>query len=386
MKRTRDRGKFASEAIVLPPPSSDPIKIRKPSLDDEVMEGNPCLRGVIRPESIASLRIDSHYQRELLSLSTRRFILRAISSGGRLPDIELGMRGQRWEFDDDDVVLLDPVFVIDGQQRRGTVLEYLTINPDFDPHLGVIIHFGTTMEWERNRFQLLGAHRTNISGAIIIRNMRSTCPGVATLYGLTQTDESFALYNRVGWGQTMLTKDLLSAQTYMRAILNMHGHLGGGITTNQSALVEGAVNKLVRIIGLPTLRNNTKTLFNFIDKIWGIQELETRGATWLRSTFILALTDVISNHTDFWTYQDRELKFSPTIHEKFESFPINDPQIRMLAATSGAARPQLTYHMIQHINKGRRTHLEQRDLEAISRSHHVAAQRSRLNLDEIFQP
>jgi hypothetical protein len=152
------------------------VRILKPSLDDEVFPGNPVLRGVIDPASLSELCIDRHYQREFLSSGTRRAIIQALNRHERLPDLELGMRGENWSFGADAenpnevVELHDPVFLIDGQQRRGSILEYLERFPEEKSvRQGVCIHFSTTMEWERERFQALNLNQTRVSANVLLR-------------------------------------------------------------------------------------------------------------------------------------------------------------------------------------------------------------------------
>lgn len=357
------------------------IKILRPSLDDVVVEGNPCLRGVIDITSLRHLRIDASYQREFLSTSTRRWIVKALANHQRLPDIELGMRGQHWTFDEsqpefDIADLHDPVFIIDGQQRRGTILEHLKREPGFDPRLGAIVHFGSTMEWERQRFHDLNMHRAQMASSIAIRNMRSTCTGIATAYGLTVTDKDFPLHNRVGWNQALAVKDLMSATTYVKAILIMHGHFGGGVDAAGAANFGTGMDKLTAVIGLPNLRANIKAFWEVFQHCWDVRGLTRRGSTWTRVTFINALADVFSDHSDFWIGPNDQRFNCPTeIRDKLEKFPVNDPEIRSLAASSGQARNALVYHLTQWIDKGRRNLMHKRNLEEMLQRHRATALR-----------
>ncbi len=331
------------------------IHIEYPAIDDAEFEGNPVLRGVIKVEDLEHLRIDNAYQREFLSLSTRRYILEALSTKQRLPDLELGMRGQSWEFIKDSseiIVLNDPVFIIDGQQRRGTILEYLKNNPEETVRQGALIHFGSTMEWERKRFHALNLHQTSVSSGILLRNLRSTSPGIATLYGLAVSDKDFPLLNRVSWNQSMLRQDLISANLYVRNILWTHGHLGGGIVASSVNAIETGIERLTKIIGLPQLRANIKAHWNSIERAWGIKELSHKGSPWMTHAFLNAYCNVISDHYDFWTGSNQtELKFPSSIMTKLEKFPITDPEIRALSSGSGQGRVTLQFHLEQWLNK-----------------------------------
>jgi hypothetical protein len=366
------------------------IRIVKGSIDDIVVEGNPCLRGVIHTGSLQLLRIDHSYQREFLSTTTRRYIMDALANQERLPDLELGMRGVNWGWADggdmlrgqahatsSDMLLKDPVFIIDGQQRRGSILEFLTRFPKHDPRQGVVVHFGSTVDWERKRFQALNLHQTRVSTGLIVRNLRQTCPGIACAYGLTQTDRDFPLYDRVGWGQNMGGKDLVTGTGYVMAILTLHGHFGAGIDVAGVRQVAGAFDKLESLIGLAQLRANIQTLFGIIQQCWGLRDLTKRGAVWMRTSFLLALCDVFSDHLDFWA-GDKATRFivPPDLRHRLERFPVTDPEIRSLAGSSGQARTMMAYNFITHIDKGRRGSLRKRNLEQLLSQHRSEASRA----------
>ena len=271
------------------------------------------------------------------------------------------MRGEEWEFEgNNDVILLkNPTFIIDGQQRRGTILEYLKNNPKATIRQGVAVHFSTTMEWERQRFHSLNLHQTRVSAPILLRNMRSTNPCIATFYGLTVTDKDFPLQNRVGWGQMRTAKDLISATLYIKLGLILHGHFGGGIVVSNVSTMESACIRLEEIIGLSTIRKNTVTFWQSIDTIWGVRDLQRRpGALWLKSGFLIAYANVLSDHRDFW--DGKTLIISSNIIQRLRAFYINDPEIRLLATAGGQAHRSLQFHIINFINKYKQNRLDQR--------------------------
>jgi hypothetical protein len=358
---------------------ADEIRVTVGSLDDIVLEGNPCLRGVVAPASLPLLLIDTSYQREFLAPTARRYIMEALSQGQRLPDLELGMRGHAWRWVQENnpeagFVLLDPVYIIDGQQRRGSIVEFMARFPKIDPRQGVIVHFGSTPDWERERFQALNLHQVRVSTGLIVRNLRENCRGIACVYGLTQTDRDFPLYDRVSWGQAMGGKDLISGTGYATVILMLHGHMGAGVGVSSVKTMAAAFDKLEGLIGLEQLRANVRAFFDVIEHCWELRSLTKRGATWMRGTFLLALCDVFSDHLDFWT-GDKGAKFTVPVElrNRLERFPITDPEIRNLAASGGQARSVLVYNLINHINKGRRSGLHQRNLEELmSRARAIA--------------
>jgi hypothetical protein len=360
------------------------IRIVKGSIDDIMVEGNPCLRGVIAVESLQHLRIDSSYQREFLSTTARRYIMDALTKQQRLPELELGMRGQAWTWADEqrqpdsDILLCDPVYIIDGQQRRGSIMEFITRFPHVDPRQGVVVHFGSTPDWERQRFQALNLHQVRVSTGLIVRNLRENCAGIACIYGLTQTDRDFALFDRIGWGQSLGGKDLLSGTGYATAILQLHGHMGAGIAVAGVKSMASAFDKLEGLIGLALLRANTRTFFEVIDDCWGIRALTKRGATWMKSNFLLALCDVFSDHLDFWTGDKAaKLALPAELRGRLERFPITDPEIRNLASSTGQARNILAHALITSLDRGRRNTLRKRNLEALLSQHRSQGARQR---------
>ena len=70
------------------------IKVCNAALDQSP-SGDIVLRGVIHPDSLSGLRVAS-YQREVLPITSLSRLIKAIKAGTTLPDIELGMRGQKY--------------------------------------------------------------------------------------------------------------------------------------------------------------------------------------------------------------------------------------------------------------------------------------------------
>src|SRR4029434_10944417 len=107
----------------------------------------------------------------------RESIFSALKCGEQLPDVELGMRGQRFRETkkDDEYLLQDPVFGIDGKQRIGSAIEYASLHPQAVVRSGAVIHFDTTEQWERERFHKLNATQRKVSPNVLLRNLRDQC-------------------------------------------------------------------------------------------------------------------------------------------------------------------------------------------------------------------
>src|SRR5215831_7176219 len=162
------------------------IKLSHAALDEsELRGGSIILRGVLDQSSLKYLRTDD-YQREALPLTSLSKMIRAMQAGEVMPDIELGMRGQRFRTKDDVFWLLDLTFVVDGFQRINAALHVLSLNPGAMVHIGATVHFDTTKEWERERFRVLNTQRTPVSPNVLLRNKRDDSPAILTLYGLSK--------------------------------------------------------------------------------------------------------------------------------------------------------------------------------------------------------
>lgn len=328
------------------------VKILHPSIDE--FEKTVVIRGVVDNASLKHLKTD-YYQRELLPSVARKSIRKALEDGDNLPDIELGMRGCDFSGDDPSrfIELQDPVFIVDGQQRVKTVIEWLTSDHEKPARLGATIHLNTTPEWEKGRFQKLNQLQKKVSPNILLRNLKEEHPVVATMYGLTTADKQFVLYDRVSWSQFMKRSHLISAVTMVHVIMRLHSHLAAGLSSGVSYTVLGS-DVLVQRIGLPVVRTNIKAFFNLIDEVWGIRRIHIKGgAAYMRRPFLEVLARLLSDHPEFWK-DDKRLEVGHLWKRKLGVFEIGDPEIVRLAAATGAARNTLYFHILQHLNSGKR--------------------------------
>lgn len=339
------------------------VLILRPSLYD--VNKKTVLRGVLHVESLAELRVDPSYQREVLTRSSRRSIEMALDQGAQLPDIELGMRGDSWQVDDaQNVMLLDPVFVIDGQQRRATVMDYLDQFPEEQISLGAVVHFDSNSMWERERFRILNTAGVKVSPSVLLRGMKDDVPALASLYGLSRTDREFPLYGRIGWGQNLGRSDLLTAKMYTDLAIQLHVHLGS-LSRTRINDAPAAFRRLQELIGLARIRENVIEFWSCIEFAWGLRALrDKRDATYLRGSFLKALVQVLSDHVDFWPQGgDHRLVVPYEIKTKLRKFPMNDPTIITLAGAGGRAKEALMFQFVTFINSGKQPHrrLNKRD-------------------------
>ena len=357
------------------------IKVLNAALDERE-GGEVILRGVIASESLVHLRTDD-YQREVLRpISATRGkpspIRTAVVKGITLPDVELGMRGLRCDSRGGTYILKDPVYIIDGLQRISTVRGYNELNPE-EPsktQIGAVIHFGTTKEYEKERFLALNTSRTPMSPNVILRNAREEHPSVLTLYGLTNNDKDFPLYGRVSWQQNAMRGQLLSALILARTAAAIHKHVPsadkrgttrGAVDSVGSIKVTGvatALDNTVKTLGLRHFRENVKTFFEIIDEVYGLRVIEYRElAVQTKGNFLITLASVMSAHANFWENgASTMLQIDADMRKRLKNFPIHDPSIERMAGAGSAVAPLLFNMMVEHLNKGRRQHrLQARD-------------------------
>lgn len=353
------------------------VKVLNGALE-EAPDGSIVLRGTLAMDSLQGLRVDD-YQREVLSTSgsggrKTSKIRKGIETGARMPNIELGMRGQNFDSSGRTFILKDPVYIVDGLQRVSAMLQYLEDHegkPNGALPLGAEIHFKTNKQLEKERFAALnGSLRTPVSPNVLLRNMRESHPALLTLYGLSTRDKDFALYERVTWNQRMKQGELLTAMSVVKAVLNLHrpiveltkvGSQRGGNKVkgpasspeNNRALAVPVLDRVAREIGLQTFRENVKDFFSLIDECFGIRSIEYGEAQGhLRSNFLTVLGSFIANNPQLWEDEDQHsMKIDRWTRDRLKSFPVNDPEIRRLSAAGTMVIPTLYNYLLNHMNK-----------------------------------
>lgn len=326
---------------------SEAVKIVKAALD-ETEGGEVILRGVVDPPSLTRLK-SGPYQREVLPLAKISELVGAFKTGS-VPDIDLGMRGHTVAEREGAFFLRDEVYIVDGLQRVTAAIHFL--NQGGSPHLGATIHFGTTEEWERNRFRILNVDRVRLSPNVLLRNLSEEIPAIETLYNLTK-DKDFVMSGRVCWSQRQQRAHLLSALVFLKTVGALHSPFGPGRSHKLYELARG-VQTIMDKVGKNTMRGNVATFFNIVDECWGIRNVVFKeGAVWLRGTFLWCLADVLAWHQNFW--KGDRLFVDADLVAKIKLFPVTDPNVANLSSSGGKARDILRQLLVDHINAGKRT-------------------------------
>jgi len=334
----------------------DSVKIVRGALDEVGAE--IILRGVLAPESLKLLKV-ADYQREVLPRSTIAELKIAFTEG-RVPDIELGMRGSNFKTrqlneDNEAFYLHNDIYIIDGLQRVSAAQQLIKEKAEVVPHLGAVVHFDTTEVWERERFKILNVRRTKLSPNVLARNLRHDYPAIDVLYRLTTNNRSFVLKGRVCWDQAMQRNHLLTATVLLKVIGHLHGHVGPGRSSRINELAPG-LQVIAEKIGEQVFRDNVKTFFDLIDECWGIKAVRFKeGAIYLRQSFLLCLARILSTHYHVFFKDGKRLFVDAGFKRKLSKFPLSDPYIKELSSASGQARNILYTCLIDHINRGKRT-------------------------------
>lgn len=337
------------------------IRIINAALDTVEIDGieTLALRGVVDPLDLTHIKADE-YQRETLTPAKIESLKRALKTS-RVPDIDLGMRGsncQEQVVDGKTIwILHDDVYVIDGLQRK-TAGEQL-VNEGFLPHIGVIVHFDTTEPWERARFEALNVGQTGLNNNVILRNMAKSSSAAALMLELTTKQPKFVLHDKVSWTQNMRRGDMITAITFYKTVGRLHSHLGPGKGDARS-LARTGLGKIIERTGKGAFASNVMTFFWLVEECFGISTVAYRkSATQLKSTFLLALAGMLSDHEDFW--DENHLVVPADLRRKLAKFPVNDPTVKDLASSSGMAIKSLEILLAGHINSGKRTrHIKRR--------------------------
>ncbi len=337
-------------------PDLKSVKITNGALHESPLRGGTVvLRGVIDSASLRQLLFDD-YQREAQPMISLAKLMAAVKAGETLPDIEIGMRGQKFRSKDEDYFLQDSCYVIDGQQRVNACINILTMYPGTPVYLGALIHFETTKEWERQRFRILNSDRSKVSPNVLLRNMREDHPAIATIYKLTEsTDGVFSMGGKVCWGQNMKRGQLMTATTFLKVTGLLHAHLTPGSASRVDDLAAQLDTLSEKITG-SLMRDNLRTFFETIDDMWGIRNVHYRDLSpHLNSGFMWMMARLFSAHLDFWRGVNGDRLFiDAETKTKISQFPLRDPGIMELTSSAGASRNVLYGKMIEHINKGRR--------------------------------
>ena len=266
-------------------------------------------------------------------------MMKALENSGGVAALALGMRGHSFTRGDGNFFLHDPIYVIDGLQRRTAALEVL--KKGIQPRVGVTIHFDTTEAWETTRFELLNTSRAKLSAGVLIRNLSNENPAIKVLYDLG-FDPSFALANRVSWDERMKPTHIIQGHLLLNATAQLHRRLGPDLTSRRHAVTCAGLQKVIERIGPNALRDNIKRYWDVLDECFNIRGIERASAPpHTKGDFLKAISNVFADHQDFW--KDSTFTVSSDLRRKLTLFNIHEPSIARLCGSPGIGETMLYF-------------------------------------------
>jgi len=360
------------------------VRLLHSALDDK--GGEIVAHGWLDISSMQNLRVGD-YQREIIENRSgkRSSILNAIMKNERLPDIMLGMRGEKYTPRGGSMLLESDVFVVDGLQRISALRQFAADFPEkaADLRIGAEVRFNTTRDSEKELFTILNTKRKAMSPNVILRNERNHSPGIATLFGLSTNDKNHAMYGRVNWNQQMTRGELISASSYAKVAITLHRHMTVGARHHAGlALLPKQLDTTVSSVGLQAFRTNLSAFYQVLDEVWGIRGVKYNDRlTHTRFNFLNQMASLFSDHEDFW--DGPRLSLDAAQKAKLKSFPIDDPTIVRLAGSGTTAGILLLRYIIDHMNKSKQAsrHLVTRRITDSTHKGHF--KRKNKNPDEV---
>lgn len=347
---------------------SDKFSIRLRNAGLTEVNGEIIAQGFLDIEGLSQLKVDD-YQREVLKstgvkMQRRSRLEIAVTEGARLSSIVLGMRGENFRTSGDDLLLYDNVYVVDGLQRISAMAEVAEKQGPKGLLIGAEVRFATSKETEKELFHILNTRRTPMSPNILLRNARDKNKAILTLYGLSMSDSTSPLFERVQWTQRRNIGERVTALGVAQVANKLHYHVqyklkrqSGTAVRHTGAGAEGTMSTLdarANEIGLKTFRENVIEFFDVIDQTFGLKKIEySELAVHLRVNFMLVLAQLFSDHSDFW--HNDNLRVSAAHKSKLKTFPLDDPNVIKLAGGSNTTQPILYSLLKHHMDKGKKT-------------------------------
>lgn len=345
------------------------VRILHGALQPSERGNGAILRGMVHPEDLVNLMVDSAYQRiDLHELSVEQSFNDTTT---QLPDLDLGMRGHRYRREGDTFELLDAVYLIDGLQRTSSAIRHLDAGGDVKlVELGATIHFDSNFLWEKRRFEILNRLRIATSSDLLVRNRKDDHPMVEMLYQLTLHDEALPIYRRVSWEQRRARDTLLGGYGLVKHMVRLHEDFLPRRSASNFEHVLRASDLLAHRLGVELLRENTMTFFLLLDDAWGLRNLEfARKSTVVKDGFLSCMCMLLGQYAEFWRPVDAEDHFNTKLfvdkrmRSKLKAWDIAEREIADLAGSGSAksSRSILFGLLLHHINSGRREILQRRE-------------------------
>lgn len=345
-----------------------PFRLLNAFVDTVEFDGKPsvAVRGLIDLETLNEIETPD-YQREIMQGKKHNRLVEALKTT-RLPDVDLATSATEYKtLKDGTIEIQGIVFMVDGQQRLAAARKLRCLEPTRKFSLGAIVHLGQTDTWEQDRFETMNVTQSRVSPNVLLRNRarrnENASPSAQALLNLSMRDKRFPLHRRVQWDQRRKKGELVTALVFAKTAGQLHSHIGPGLSSSATKLVDG-LDIILDEVGRNTFIANVRTFFQIIDELWGIEELEYhQGAYQLYEGFLRALALFFSEHENFW--KGDGLVVSVADRKKLKGFQVNrDHNLQNLAQGNKVASNHLKILLADHYNSGkRRNRLRPRQVE-----------------------
>lgn len=346
-----------------------PLRIRNATVHaKEAKKGQKMafIQGALCLESVKQVKIASYQRSEHEKKEVQR-IAEAFLSGERVATIELSTRGDKIDWDGDDILIYDPTNAVDGQGRiAGAELAH-EINPNKEFLALVTVETSTTFHKERRDFLNFNGKRKGVSSNEILRNMAYDFPVLMAIKKLTEENPAFPFYRRVVWQQRAPYRHMTKALSFVKSITALHGHWGVSGANSAEDVVQ-ALQSLQDRIGEEVLFENIWDFAKALDVAYGLvnrieDDHETvpygKKLVHTQGGFLWAIATMFADnfeHSDLWC--GNRLCISPDVITnklRLKKIELGNPEIMRLASSSGATRGDLIKEMTRWINSGKRT-------------------------------
>jgi hypothetical protein len=318
------------------------------------------VRGILNPQDSEFLQYED-YQRDYVSDRKIDNIRKGYNGDAAVPAIYAAVEGANYYREGLDIVVAEPVFVVDGKQRTLAAIREASLGKY--PYILMLIHLDTDYRWRRDEFKALNApdNRTSVGASVTMRNEALDSTAVALIYKMTLDDLSFVMRGKIGWNQSMRVGDLVSGKTLCQSASLLHKHLRVYTSTNAEKLAAG-LQQVADKIGLDSFINNIRTFYDIIERCWSIRDIVIKdGNPQVNTTWLFTASAFLSDHINFWDGDD--LSLSRDQVTKLKAFPIHDTNIRRLCGSGSRNDSDLYTYLVKHFNHGARgsTRLRERE-------------------------
>lgn len=290
------------------------VRILNASLDEE--EDRIIIRGALDQSTIKFINMGWYQREQGFSHLHTQDIVEAYFNGSKVPDITIGMRGNRTSGKANIFILKDKCYCIDGGQRLYAAAMALRERPDLKISLGAKVFTDTNEEFENEMFCKLGTTQKRIAPSVLLRNRKKKSPAARVLVEMNKHSD-FALKDRVTWDQSRTRHELISGYSFSRVVGALHSHRAPVRSAKIYELLDG-LDLLVERIGEESLRNNAIRFFDAIDACWTIRQLSggRESRPHLKPVFLMTLARLMSSYPDFWEGKERDDFFFPQSYLK----------------------------------------------------------------------